>query len=270
VRRWGTYHRVIHVVVGFLAGGFSSLCGIGGGCILMPFLSGFMGLEPRRAAGTSLATILPIVFAGAVGHLIVSPAGVNWVQLAWFLPFCIAGSLVAAPFIRNFGGNKLRIAFGVFLLLVSLKLLGFLPLNDLWKVFISPGWKTVWTALFGIVTGLVSSLLGVGCGLIMVPFFVVGLRMPMPGAVTASLVCMVPLTLTGALVHGKMRLADSFALWWLVPSAFLGASVGTILWVNISVPAMRTLFAVFALTMAGKQILQSLPVWNPQAQEIEA
>ena len=236
----------------------------------MPFLSGFMGLEPRRAAGTSLATILPIVLTGAVGHLIASPHGVNWGILSLFLPFCIAGTLAAAPCIRNFAGDKLRVAFGVFLLLVSLKLLGFLPLHDLWEIILPAGQPAVGTAAFGIVTGFVSSLLGVGSGLIMVPFFVVGLHMPMPGAVTASLVCMVPLTLTGALVHGKMKLADPFAVRRLAPSAFVGAIVGTILWMNVPVPALRILFGVFALSMGVKQIIQGLRARSTKQRSLQA
>ena len=254
-------------VIGFLAGAFSSLCGIGGGCILMPLLTGLMRLEPRRAAGCSLATIVPIVHTASIAHLVVSPAAVSWSDIALFLPFCMAGALVAAPFIGRFRGNRLRVAFGVFLALVSLRLLGLLPLNVVWEACIQERWMALWVALFGGACGIVSSLLGVGCGLIMVPFFVVCLDIPMPEAVTSSLVCMVPLTLMGALLHGRLKLLDASALRRLVPAASLGALAGTLVWVKLPVPTLRVIFGAFALAMAAKQILRGLPSKKTAQQE---
>ncbi|MBM7660075.1 putative membrane protein YfcA [Bacillus mesophilus] len=52
-----------------LAGGFiSTTLGVGGGFIIVPLLISFVGLQPRKAVGTSLFAVLFIVIAGFITY----------------------------------------------------------------------------------------------------------------------------------------------------------------------------------------------------------
>ena len=52
--------------LGVLGGTFSGLTGVGGGAVIVPLLTGRIGLSQHRAHGTSLAIIM---FVAAVGAL---------------------------------------------------------------------------------------------------------------------------------------------------------------------------------------------------------
>ncbi len=56
------------ILLGFLVALFSAGIGIGGGTLLVSILMSVFGFDFKKAAGTSLATIIPISFIGAVSH----------------------------------------------------------------------------------------------------------------------------------------------------------------------------------------------------------
>lgn len=89
-------------IAGAVIGGISSLIGIGGGTIVVPFLR-LCGLGMRQAAGCSAAATVPTAWAGALGFAIVGwtqpglPAGhLGYVWLPG-LAMIAATSLLAAP-----------------------------------------------------------------------------------------------------------------------------------------------------------------------------
>ncbi len=54
--------------IGALAGFVSGLLGIGGGLVIVPLLSGWLGMPLKRALGTSLLAIVALVVPGTVVH----------------------------------------------------------------------------------------------------------------------------------------------------------------------------------------------------------
>ena len=55
-------------VVGTLGGAFSGLFGVGGGIVMVPLLILWVGLDERRATGTSLAAIVVIAGVATAVH----------------------------------------------------------------------------------------------------------------------------------------------------------------------------------------------------------
>ena len=55
-------------VIATLAGAFSALFGVGGGTVIVPLLIFWLAYGEREATGTSLAAIIGIASAGAVGQ----------------------------------------------------------------------------------------------------------------------------------------------------------------------------------------------------------
>lgn len=56
------------VGIGLAAGLLSGLFGVGGGTVIVPMLVLLLGFDQRRAAGTSLAAIVPMASVGVISY----------------------------------------------------------------------------------------------------------------------------------------------------------------------------------------------------------
>ncbi|WP_075980457.1 sulfite exporter TauE/SafE family protein [Bacillus massilinigeriensis] len=86
--------------IGFFGGFVSTLLGVGGGFIMVPLSISFLGLEPRKAVGTSLFAVLSIVSVGFISYALT----VSFDYRVGLL--LIAGGLVGSQF-----GAKLTVYF---------------------------------------------------------------------------------------------------------------------------------------------------------------
>jgi uncharacterized protein len=102
------------IVVGLLTG----FIGAGGGFLIIPALVLFAQLPMKKAVGTSLIIITINSLFGAIGDF---SAGVtlDWIFLAKFATCTIAGVLVGGFFSKKIDGEKLKPAFGWFILLMG-------------------------------------------------------------------------------------------------------------------------------------------------------
>ena len=117
--------------VGGVIGGVSSLVGIGGGSLTVPFLS-WCNQSMHTAVGTSAAAGLPIAIAGALGYLIngLFVAGLPSGSLGFiYLPALLGVSVVSyltAPFgvrlAHALPVGRLRKFFAIFLLLMGARM----------------------------------------------------------------------------------------------------------------------------------------------------
>jgi uncharacterized membrane protein YfcA len=107
------------LLVGLAAGVASGLFGIGGGVIIVPALVLLLGFSYHSAIGTSLAILLPPVGLAAVieyyrhGHVDLKAAIV--VALGVF-----TGAWLSAHVASRLPGAWLRVAFGVFIILMGI------------------------------------------------------------------------------------------------------------------------------------------------------
>jgi uncharacterized membrane protein YfcA len=108
------------VAFGVVVGVTSGLLGVGGGTLVVPFLTLAVGLSQHEAEATSLVVILPTAVAGS---LALRRRGVGDLGLALrFGVFGAAGSVLGALLALTLPGSTLRIVFAVFVGLVGVKL----------------------------------------------------------------------------------------------------------------------------------------------------
>ena len=110
-----------YILVGLIAGILSGAFGIGGGTIMVPLLVLLFGLTQHQAQGTALAVMLAPVFILAVMRYYA--AGNVKVQMALFIA-CgfVVGALLGAHWIQGIPDATLKRAFGVFLILMGIKM----------------------------------------------------------------------------------------------------------------------------------------------------
>jgi len=122
----------IFIAVGTLIGTFAALVGVGGGVLVVPFLKK-CGIDMRKAIGTSAAFTLPVALGGTIGYII---AGWNIQELPEYslgfiyLPAVFSIMLTSMPMAKvgvqiaqKLPVNKLITYFGIFLLLLAVKLI---------------------------------------------------------------------------------------------------------------------------------------------------
>ena len=182
------------VVTGILAG----LFGIGGGGVIVPVLYEVFGvihvpdaLRMQLCIGTSLAIIVPTTVRSYLGHK-KRGAVIPQVVRIWTLP-AIVGVLIGSVTASFAPGAVFKIAFVIFTAFISSKMLF---AGDRWNVGSElPGRPLM--AVYGLITGLFSSLVGVSGGAVSNAVLTM-YGQPMQRAVATSAGIGVPITIVGA------------------------------------------------------------------------
>ncbi|MFT5169630.1 MAG: putative membrane protein YfcA [Lysobacterales bacterium] len=112
---------LLYLLVGLFAGTCGGALGLGGGTIMVPALIFLFGLTQHQAQGTSLAVMLPPVFILAVMRYY--QAGNVKVQMALIISVgFVVGALIGAHYVQNIPAAQLKKIFGIFLVLVGIKM----------------------------------------------------------------------------------------------------------------------------------------------------
>ena len=113
---------LIFVLIGLLGGIAAGLFGVGGGIVIVPALIYWAGFSQHLATGTSLAVLLPpIGLAAAIeyyrhGNVDIHAALILAVTMLF-------GSWLGAFIANKMTGPHLRLAFGIFVLVLGIYLI---------------------------------------------------------------------------------------------------------------------------------------------------
>lgn len=259
---------LLFVLTGIAGGFIAGLLGVGGGILFVPCLFyGFvwMGLDPdvafMVAVGTSLAVIVVTSFSSSLGHAI--HGSLTGGQILSMAILAVPASFVGAGIAKVVGGYFLKRFFGLFLLAAAYRF--FRPKSrddvDPDRIVPIPDLMVV-----GGISGLMSSLLGIGGGIITVSLLHLVLRVPIHRAVANSSGLIVFSSVAGTLAWiysgwGEEGLpAYSFGYVNLVAWAILSfstvlfAQVGALAAARTSPEGLKKPFAI-ALVVVGLKML---------------
>jgi uncharacterized membrane protein YfcA len=156
--------------------------------------------------------------------------------------FGAAGSLIGSYITRFFSGTVMMIITAGFLLLVALNMFWRRAAkSEIVRALPVPWWQI---SLIGLAAGLLSGFLGIGGGILMVPAFLLILRMSVKMCLGTSLLVIFVIAIPGTIVHGMLGHID----WWLALAlsilTFPGATLGAKLALRTRDPKLIRAFAI--------------------------
>jgi len=222
--------------IGAVTGLFSGLTGVGGGPILVSLMVSVLGMNQRRAQGTTPAIILPVTLLGAALYILQGlgdPTRFDMTLALALIPALalpsVAGVSIGASWMAALPTSQLRRAFGVFLLLVAFTMLtrGILPIGTPEGAFISVPF--IFWFMLGFVTGVLSGLLGVGGAIIIIPFMTLGAGISQHMTQGISLATVAITALAGAWFNYKLGNVDLSRVKTMAPAALIAVIVSSLL-----------------------------------------
>jgi len=255
------------IVSGFLAG----LLGIGGGMVMVPFITAMLtshGVDPdltvKIAIATSMATIMFTSISSVRAHH--ARGAVRWDIVASMAPGIVAGSLIGSlALFAQIKGSALALVFGVFVLFSATQM--FLDKKPAPNRHL-PGAAGRFAA--GGVIGLVSGLVGAGGGFLSVPFLV-WCNVTMHVTVGTSAALGFPIALSNGVgyVMGGLRGVEglppySLGYVWLpgllviAAASVCTAPLGARMAHHLPVKKLKRLFALMLVLLAAYMLWQGL------------
>lgn len=244
----------LYFAIGVTVGVVSALFGLGGGFVLVPVLN-ILGVGIHRAVGTSSAAV---VFTALSSTIAYSRRGLIHYKTGVLLSIpAIFGAYLGAVMTTYVTPGELKVIFGVTLLFVAYRIYRkeTVELNETRLSEIKIDYRLV--PIGGFFSGIASGLLGVGGGIINVPFLV-WLGMPMHYAVATSSFAIVFTSTSSALKHYYLGNVDVHWLLLLVPGLIVGAQIGARLAERIKARNLKTAFAMVMLLLAIRMIISGL------------
>lgn len=253
----------LYFLIGAMAGMMSGLFGIGGGVVIIPSLAAIFLKQadiPNEsvmhiAVATSLATVVATATSAIIAHH--KKKSILWNFTKRMAPFLIMGSLIGTTVARYMPSSSLKILFGCFLIFIGLQIL--LQKNPLSADKIKRVGKTFFytTSTF---VGFLSSVLGVGGGVLMVPFLMrCGLDMRQAAGTSIAGALIIGITASICFMLGNQSTVhipwSTGYLYWpaffgIAAASIIFAPIGTMLAHKFPKEILKKVFAIFLLMMA--------------------
>jgi uncharacterized protein len=288
------FDGLLLVVAGIVAGFFGSLLGLGGGTLIVPWLTLALGVPLIQAVGVSLVSV--IVTSGAAAGVYLERHVAN-LRLGMTLElFTAIGALAGGLVAFLLPERVVELMFGALLIWVSISMArrretarpvepstssgevaagatavadptpdagpGVVRTDHSFTERLSgPGYH-VHRLGFGVVgslfAGVVSALLGIGGGTVKVPVMNVLMGVPLRVATATSNLMMGITASAGAIVYLFRGAIDPYVAGPTAIGVFLGASIGSRVAHRIHVSILRGLFVAILLYTAWQMLQRAL------------
>lgn len=236
--------------LGLLAGLASALLGIGGGVLIVPLLTGFLGVSIRRAVAISIVAVL---FVSSVGVALEVQRGtvIPWLLVAFLAAGAQGGVWLGGKIHDRISDRALRYILVVVLAFTAVKManVGLLGPARGYIVLGDPVHWFAWALLLGALAGLLSVLVGIGGGIVVVPGMALLLAdVDFRTIQVVSLAMIIPTSLTGTYVHAHR----GNVLWRSVLTLSLPGCAGVLAGVALahSMPSVWLKEIIFPLFLA--------------------
>ena len=241
--------------VGVGVGAFSGLMGVGGGIILIPYLTGVRKYAQKNASATSLVLVFMSGIAGAITYAL--KGQVAWVPAIFIVIGGLIGAWIGAIFVQRLKNSTLQLAFGVLILVMAIRLVFYSNPSPMESVSDMDAITAAAIAVYfvaGLAMGVLSALFGIGGGVILVPILVAVFGYGQQFANGTSLAVMIPIALLGAIRLTKPGLTDWRTGFILGCGAIVGAIIGASIATFVHGEWLRIAFALVLLFLGVRTL----------------
>ena len=244
------------IIVGLGAGTLGSIIGVGGGIIITPFLA-LMGFSPAHIASTSLMAVVSSSASSTIAYT--RQARIDYSIGLKMVIFSIPGSIVGAFISNGISLEFFKISFAILLMLTGIYILF---KNSILKKKRDNQPKSAFSLILcytgTFIAGIISSLFGVGGGIIFVPIMVLIFQMTMTKAAPTSQLILFITSLIGLFTHILLGKPDYFNGLSIAAGAFIGGQIGAALSTHIREKILQILLSVFLIAVAVKLIIDMI------------
>ena len=247
------YENLWLIPLGFVAGVLGSIVGLGGGIIAVPAMT-FAGFPPALAASNSLFA----AFSNSVAST-VSYARQKRVEFGIGIKLglmCVPGTILGAFISDVMTPVAFQILFAFVLISSAIYIFVKRAVDE--KPYNRTALMMVISAGASFVAGIISSLFGIGGGIVFVPLMVIGIGIPMRKAAPTSQLILMFASLSGLLVHSALGHPDYLQALLLAIGAFGGGMLGARLSLEIKETKLKILVTIVLLAAAVKLIIDSM------------
>ncbi|MFM8870828.1 MAG: sulfite exporter TauE/SafE family protein [Actinomycetota bacterium] len=240
------------LLVGVAAGLLSGVFGVGGGILIVPGLVFLARMDQRTSHGTSLAAVLPIAASSLVTYW--AHDHVDWPVAAWLVVGAVIGAVAGTALLNVLPHRTLAVAFSVVLLVSAIRL--FISMGAEGRGALNLA-SAIALVVIGLVTGILSGLLGVGGGVVMVPAMMMLLHVEGVVAKGTSLAVIIPTAAMGTWRNRSNDNVDLRAAGVVATSGIVAAVAGGWIAARMSDSVSNFLFATLLIVVAVRLLLQA-------------
>ena len=240
------------VPLGFVAGIAGSIIGLGGGFIVVPVLI-FLGFPPTLATSNSLFGVLSNAVSSTISYHRQGRVDISLGIKLGLLS--VPGTVVGAVVSSDVTSDAFKILFGV--VLVASVAYIFLRGKIGIKGQNNSRGMIAFVAAASFFAGIVSSLFGVGGGIIFVPLMIAGMGMAMKRAAPTSQMILLFASFSGVVVHSLLGHPDFLQAGMLAVGSFFGGLVGARIMPTIREQLLQIAASSVILIVAAKMFLDS-------------
>jgi uncharacterized membrane protein YfcA len=214
---------------------------LGGGFVIVPVLRIALGIAPMTVAGTSLVFVLANVASSAVGYL-----QRKRVDLTLATPLALGavpGSIAGVLAVKYVNATWFDVVYALMLVALAVLVIRRRSVESRAEGERTFAHRPAVAIPCGVVLGVLSSMFGIGGGIVMIPVFLIAARMP-PHVVAATTSVIVALTApVGVIAHAVAGDIDWAAAVPLVIGGLTGGALAPAVAQRVSSPRLITLLA---------------------------
>lgn len=247
---------IVYGIGGIFSGTLAGLLGIGGGIVIIPLLTWLLPYDkvpPQAVMHVAVASSLAIVVGTSLSSIYAHNAyrSIQWSLVSSMFIGLLGGGVLGVLVATHLPSDILKIIFSLFLLVMAYLMFFLLPVNSLHSHKL---WSLLGVSSF---SSFLATMVGVGGGSILVPFFT-HCGIEMRKSIATSAACTFVISLTAVISYmvvgtGELDLPYSTGyVYWIPVIGFLFPSIlcaplGVRLAHKISPRKLRGIFGLFLL-----------------------
>lgn len=244
------------LILGFFIGALGTLVGVGGGFILVPIFLFIFHYTPQQAIGTSLSVVFFNALSGTIAYI--RQKKVYYDAAIRFSLATLPGAVLGSYLSYYFSSKVFYISFGLLLIAIAI-LLYYRSRSEAEQTCDLEEFKYNQTlgTMMSLLVGFLSSIFGIGGGIIHVPTMICLLGFPTHTATATSHFVLAVSSFFGVVSHyvlGNILVIPALVIGF---GSILGAQAGAYLALKVKAKSITILLCIALLALGLRMIISS-------------